>query len=199
MANADRPMGFRPVRQLDGSPWNQAVHMYLCPSSDGTAIYVGDAVKSGGTAGSAGTVVNGQDVEGMATIAVAAAGDALRGVVVGFLPKQSDLTVIHREASTNRIALVCDSPDTVYEVQEDSVGNNIAVTQVGNNFDLAYTAGSSTTGQSAAELDSSDASGTATAQFRLLGLAKHPDNAVGTNAKYLVVINEHELKSTTGV
>lgn len=199
MANTNRANGFTPIGQLDGSPWNAHVHMYLAPSSDGTAIYVGDAVKSGGTAGAAGTVVNGQDCEGMATIAVAAAGDTLRGVVVGFLPKQSDLTVIHREASTARIALVVDSPDTVFEVQEDSVGNNIAVTQVGNNFDLAYTAGSSTGGRSASQLDSSDASGTATAQFRLLGLSKRVDNALGTNAKWKVVINEHELKSTTGV
>jgi hypothetical protein len=199
MANADRPNGFRPVQHLDGSPWNGMVNMYLCPSSDASAIYVGDPVKSGGTAGSAGTVVNGVDCEGIPTVAVAAAGNTLLGVVVGFLPKQSDLSVLHREASTNRIALVCDAPDVIYEVQEDSVGNDIAVTQVGNNFDLAYTAGSSTTGQSAAELDSSDASGTATAQFRLLGLVKRPDNAVGTNAKWLVMINEHERKSTTGV
>jgi hypothetical protein len=59
----------------------------------------------------AGVVVNGQDVSGMPTVAVAAAGDTLRGVVVGFLPKQSDLTVLHREASTNRIALVVDDPE----------------------------------------------------------------------------------------
>jgi hypothetical protein len=50
----------------------------------------------------------------MPTIAVAAAGDTLRGVVVGFLPKQSDLTVLHREASTNRIALVVDDPNVVF-------------------------------------------------------------------------------------
>lgn len=198
MANTDRPFGLRPVSHLDGSPWMGTVNMYLCPSTDGSAIYVGDAVKSGGTAGAAGVVVNGIDVEGMPTITVAAAGDTLRGVVVGFLPKQSDLTVLHREASTNRIALVVDAPDVVFEVQEDSVGGDIAATAVGNNADFAYTAGSSTTGQSALELDSSGV-GTATAQLRILGLQKKPDNAIGTNAKWLVVINEHELKSTTGV
>jgi len=199
MANSDAAFGLRPVQHLDGSPWNGKVNQYLVPSSDGTAIYVGDPVKSGGTAGAAGTVVNGQDCEGMATIAVAAAGNTLLGVVVGFLPKQSDLTVLHREASTNRIALVVDAPDVVYEAQEDSVGNDIAVTQVNNNFDIVYAAGSSTTGRSAVEIDSSDASGTATAQLRVLGLAKRPNNALGTNAKWLVMINEHEYKTTTGV
>lgn len=198
MANTDRPNGLRPVSQLDGSPYNSHVHMYLAPSADGTAIYVGDPVKSGGTAGAAGVVVNGQDCEGMPTIAVAAAGDTLRGVVVGFLPKQSDLSVLHREASTNRIALVCDSPDTVFEVQEDSVGAALAATEVGENADIVYAAGSATTGQSAVELDSSTHA-TTSAQLRILRLVKRPDNAIGTNAKWLVVINEHELKSTSGL
>jgi hypothetical protein len=187
------------VQHLHGGAWNGKVTMYLVPSGDGTAIYVGDPVKSGGTAGAAGVTVNGIDVEGMATIAVAAAGDTLRGVVVGFLPVQTNLETLHRVASTNRIALVCDQPDVIFEVQEDSVGNDVAATQVGNNFDIAYTAGSTVTGRSKVMLDSSDASGTSTAQLRLLGYVKKPGNVIGSYAKLLVVINEHELKSTTGV
>lgn len=198
MANTDRPFGLRPVSYLNGSPWNGQVNMYLVPSSDASAIYVGDPVKSGGTAGAAGVVVNGIDVEGMPTIAVAAAGNTLRGVVVGFLPKQSDLTVLHREASTNRIALVVDDPNVVFEVQEDSGGAATAAVDVGENADILYTAGSSTTGQSAVELDSSTHA-TTSAQLRILGFVKRPDNAIGTNAKLLVKINEHELASTTGV
>lgn len=201
MANIDAAFGLKPVQHLDGSPWNGKVTMYLIPSADGSAVYVGDLVKKEGTvgAGAAGTVVNGIDVEGMPTAIVAGATDTtLLGVVVGFLPNQSNLEQLHRAASTNRIALVCDSPDVVYEIQEDSVGNDLTAAQVGNNFDTAYTAGSSTTGRSAVELDSSDASGTATAQLRLLGLAKRPNNNIGSNAKWLVAINEHFFKSTTG-
>lgn len=198
MANLSRPNGLRPVKTLNGAPWNGQVHMYLCPSADGTAIYVGDAVKSGGTAGAAGVFVNGQDVEGMPTIARCAAGDTIRGVVVGFLPKQSDLSVLHREASTNRIALVVDDPNVVFEIEEDAVGGALSATEVGENADLVATAGSATTGQSGMVLDSSDHK-TATAQLRILGFVKRPDNAIGANAKVLVLINEHELKSTTGV
>lgn len=199
MANSDTPFGMRPVAHLDGSPWNGKVTTYLSPSADGTATYVGDPVKSGGTAGAAGVTVYGYDVEGMATIATAAAGDTLRGVVIGFSPLQSNLETLYRVASTNRLAYVVDSPDVVFEIQEDSVGNDVAITQVGNNFDIVYAAGNTTTGRSAVELDSSDATGTATAQLRLLGLVKRPNNALGTNAKWLVMINEHELKSATGV
>lgn len=199
MANTSRANGLRPVSYLSGAPWSGQVSMYLCPSADGTAIYVGDPVKSGGTAGAAGVVVNGIDVSGMPTIAVAAAGDTLRGVVVGFLPKQSDLSVLHREASTNRIALVVDDPNVVFEVQEDAVGATTALIDVGENADIVYAAGSSTTGQSGVMLDSSDHK-TATAQLRILGFVKRPDNEVATaSAKLLVLINEHELKSTTGV
>lgn len=201
MANIDAAFGLRPVQHLDGSPWNGKVTMYLIPAADGSAVYVGDMVQKEGTvgAGAAGLYVNGQNCEGMPTAIVSGAtSTANLGVVMGFLPNQDNLTQLYRVASTNRIALVCDAPDVVYEIQEDSVGNNLTAAQVGNNFDSAYTAGSTTTGRSAVELDSSDATGTATAQLRLLGLAPRPGNEIGTNARWLVVINEHFFKSATG-
>lgn len=197
MANLNAARGFTPVGTLTGAPWTDSIRPFYC--ADATAIYVGDAVKSGGTAGAAGVTVFGQDMEGMSTVSVAAAGDTVVGVVVGFSPKQSDPTALHRAASEARIAFVCTDPNTIYEVMEDSVGNDVAVTQVGHNFDHVNTAGSSTTGRSAQVLDSSDASGTSTAQWRLLGLVRRPDNVLGTNAKWLVVANEHEYKTTTGV
>ncbi len=198
MANADRPSGLIPVKHLDGSPFNNTVRMYLF--DDTNACYIGDPVILAGSAGAAGLFVNGVNCEGMPTATVAAAGGNLLGVVVGFLPLQSDPTIVHKQANaTDRIGLVVDSPDVIFEVQEDSTGNDVAVTQVGNNFDIAYTAGNGTTGISAVELDSSDASGTAAAQLRILRLVPRPDNALGTNAKWHVVINEHSFKSTTGV
>lgn len=198
MANADRPFGLIPVQHLDGSPFNNKVRMYLF--DDTNAAYIGDPVKLAGSAGAAGLFVNGVNCEGMPTATVAAAGDTLLGVVVAFLPLQSDPTVVHKTtAATDRIGLVVDSPDVIFEVQEDSVGNDIAVTQVGNNFEIAYTAGNATTGISGVEIDSSDATGTATAQLRLLRLVPRADNALGSNAKWYVLINEHVFKTATGV
>jgi len=199
MANVNRPTGYQPVGHLDGSKWNGAVSMYLFDQSN--AVYIGDPVKSGGTAGAAATFVNGIPVEGMPNADRAAAGNTLLGVVVAFLPLQTDLTVTYKAAdSTKRIGLVVTGPDVVYEVQEDSVGNDIAVTQVGNNFDMiTWAAGNTTSGASGVMLDSSDSSGTGSAQFRLLRLVPSPDNALGTYAKWLVFINEHEFKTTTGV
>src|SRR3990167_465063 len=199
MANTDRAFGLRPVQHLDGSPWNGKVNMYLVPSTDGNTMFVGDPVVSAGSSGAAGTVVNGIDVEGMATIARPTAGSTLRGVIVGFLPNQDNLVQLHRAASQNRIALVVDAPDVVFEVQEDSDTSTVQATEVGFNADMiTYAAGSTTTGRSIVELDSSTA-GSGAAQFRILGLAKRPGNILGSFAKWLVVINEHEFKTAVGV
>jgi len=199
MANADRPSGLIPVAHLDGSPFNGKVRPFLFDQSN--AVYIGDPVKLGGTAGAAGVFVNGINCEGMPNADRAAAGDTLLGVVIGFSPLQSSVETLYKAAdATKRIGYVVSAPDVIFEVQEDSVGNDIAVTQVGNNFDMiTWAAGSNTTGQSIVELDSSDATGTATAQFRLLRLVNRPDNALGTNAKWEVVINEHVYKTATGV
>jgi hypothetical protein len=187
MANVDRVNGLRPVKHLDGSPYNGAFNRYFVPATDNTAIFIGDAVKSGGTA----------DADGVPTVAQAAAGDTLRGVVVGIEPETADST-IYRVASTARYVYVADSPDLVFEVQEDSGGAATALVDVGENADIIVASGNTTTGTSGMELDSSTHTASS-AQLRILGFAQRPDNAQGTNAKLLVMINEHELKSTSGV
>ena len=197
MANIDAPFGFRPVGHISGAPWNGKVNMYLY--SDSNTLFMGDPVKLAGSSGAAGTVVNGIDVEGMATIVRAAAGDALLGVVVGFLPLQSNLEVLHAQASVNRIALVVDDPDTVFEAQEDSVGNNMDADMVSLCTDMiTYAAGNTTTGRSIIELDSSDTA-TAAGQFRILGLSKRVGNAMGANALWRVTIAEHQLRTATDI
>jgi len=149
---------------------------------------MGDFVKSGGTT----------DANGVPTIAQAAAGDALRGVVVGIVPDTADST-IYRVASTARYLLVADDPDLIFEIQEDAVGAATALVDIGENADITVAAGNTSTGTSGMQLDSSDHK-TATAQLRMLGFVQSPTNEPGVaNAKLLVRINEHELASTTGV
>ena len=50
MANSDAPSGFKPVKHLNGNPWNGKVNVYYIPATDGTATFIGDAVKSAGSA-----------------------------------------------------------------------------------------------------------------------------------------------------
>ena len=196
MANINAPKGFVPVRHMNGSPWNGQTKMFLIPSSDGTAVFVGDLVKHAGGAGSAGTVVAGMDCEGMPTCAIASAGTTgqdLLGPVVGFLVDPTALDKKYRVASTARIALVCVDPTVVYEVQEDAVGANIAAADIGLNVPYTTTAGSTTTGVSKMEIDSSAVATTSTLPLKLLGLVKRPDVAFGLastdHAKFEVMLN----------
>lgn len=198
MPNIDRPGGLVPVKNIHGAPWNGQVNMYLIDSGNATATFIGDLVKLAGSAGAAGTVVNGIDVEGMPTIVQSAAGDLHVGVVVGFLPDFDNLTRRHRAASTNRIALVADDPDTVFEIQEVSGGTALTAAAVGLNANAVVGTGSATTGLSAMELDNATEAVTADLDLKILGMAPRPDNAIGEHCKWLVQINTHSYGNSAG-
>lgn len=183
MPNVSRPKGFVPLRHLDGSPWNGQHQSFLCPSSDGTAIYIGDAVKLTGSAGAAGVTVAGQNVEGMPTIARCASGSseaALVGVVVGFSVDPTNLMKSYRAASENRIAYVVTDPTVIFEIQEDGATSNLAAADVGLNAPFSTTAGSTLTGVSGMELVGNSKATTATLPCRIVGLNRRVDNAFGT-------------------
>ena len=187
MANTDTPRGLRPVRHRNGAPYNGAANLYFIPATDGTAVFLGDAVKLAGSA----------DAEGVPTVAQAAAGDTICGVVVGFEANRDNLALTYRVASTARYVWVADDPDLVFEIQEDSDGGALAAADVGNNADIIVGSGSTVTGLSGMELDS-NTKGTATATLRIMRLVPRADNEIGTNAMWEVMINEHRFTTTTG-
>ena len=195
MANIDRPGGFKPVRHLNGMPWNGKARMYFIPASDGTALFKGDAVKSHGSADASGKY---------ATVIQAAAGDAIRGIVIGFSDQPhvafdaDNLYRAYRPASTAMYCLVVDDPDVIFEIQEDNAGNDIDADMVGLNTDIEVGSGNTSSGLSGMELDSSDTA-TALGQCRILGLADKEDNALGAYAKWEILINEHELRTGADV
>ncbi len=201
MANVIRKRGFRPVRHIDGSPYNDSSMMFYCTES--TATFIGDVVKFDGTSGAAGTVVSGVDVEGMKIVLHAAnttTGTNLAGVVVGFLPVDV-LPGNYRAASAAQILLVCTDPTVVYEVQEDGDTTPLTSSMMGNNIALVSGAGSTVTGASAYAIDSTGTSTTATYPFKILGLTKRPDNAFNTGgslvdmAKFDVMFNVMDYTS----
>jgi hypothetical protein len=69
-----------------------------------------------------------------------------------------------------------------------------------NNADIELTAGNSANYVSKAELNDSTLS-TNSAQLRILGVSKDADNndLGSANVNFVVEINEHQLKGTTGV
>jgi len=183
MPNTDRPNGAMPVKNLDGSPYNGQYREYPVDAANATAVFVGDFIMG----------------QADGNVAPATAGSLkIIGVCVGVAPDPTNLERRYLPASTAGTIYVADAPDLIFEIQEDSVVSTLAATHIGSNCDLIAGAGSTTTGQSAHEIDSSTVVTTA-ANLRLLRLIDREDNAVGINAKWEVLINEHAYKTTSGV
>lgn len=201
MANVDKPNGLLPVRYVSGKPYCGASNLYYVPAGDTNAIYIGDVVTLiPGLIGAAGLNYFGIPVDRMPQVQRFVASDALvAGVVVGFYPNPNALGTNHRAASTAAIAMVVDDPDVVFEVQESDGGSAYTATMVGLNADLLMTAGSATTGTSAAELDVTVTPVTSTLTVRLLRLVDRADNALGANARWEVKFIEHSNLSATGI
>lgn len=196
MANANTPFGLRPVRHRNGAPYNGAATRYYVPASDGTALYLGDPVIIAGSA----------DTNGVASVtrATAAGGAHLLGPVIAVEPADGSNSggrdsTTYRVASTERYVWVADDPDLVFEIQEDAVGGALAATNVGQNVDLISGSGSTVTGLSAFQADSSTAATTNTLQLRILGFSQKTGNEIGANAKIEVAINLHTLRNLTGI
>lgn len=193
MANNDTPFGFKPVKHLNGSPWNGKANVYYIPSTDNVATFVGDAVKGAGAADATGKYP---------TVTQATAGAAVLGVVIGF--GDNPYTMTHpdnpnrsyRPASTAMYAFVVDDPQVIFEVQEDSDANSITAAMVGLSTNFVVGSGSTVTGKSAMELDSSDTATDTSGNCRILRLANRDDNELGNYAKWEVLLAEHEFGLT---
>ncbi len=174
-----------PVGTLSGGPVSGKVRRYEC---DGTqndaALFVGDFV----TMTAAGYI---KDAD--------AAGELLLGVVVGV---QVDRAVPATEhpgylpASTAGYVYVAVGPDVIYEIGEDADTDPLDLADVGSNVDLAFGAGSTTTGKSGHVIDSSSHGAGADVGLKLLGISDRvgtgdASQTAGTN--WLVSINETNM------
>lgn len=190
MANSVSPWGLRPVQHMLGSPYTGKIMQFSVPTSDATAIFVGDPVKMVGTS----LIINGQV---LSNIAQAATGDVMCGVVVGFLADTRD-SLIYRAASTQRIALVDIDPNSLFEIQQVATGTPLTANDIGLNANFVVAAGSTFTGQSGVTLDNSTEATTNTLDLKIVGMPSRADNdpgtAVGTGAassNFYVRINRH--------
>jgi len=189
MANKDAIYGLRPVDALGSASADFRVGRYFIPATDTTAVFVGDLVKLAGSA----------DTDGVPTVTQAATGNAMVGAVVSVEPTTRE-SKVYREASTARYVLVADDPNQIFAVQEDSVGGAMAAADVGLNAEITVGSGSTVTGLSGVELDSSTKATTTTHDLGIIGLLRKVDNEIGTNAEWLVRINNHQYtKNATGV
>lgn len=206
MANADTPFGLRPIRHKSGAPYNGAARPYYVASSYGTALFIGDPViKVAGGSNTAAVTVPGGGSFAIGTLpsvekATAGDGNRITGVIVGFSPLATNLELKHNTASTERVAYVCDDPDIVFEIQADGP---IPAADMGLNAVLIYThSGSTTTGLSGVELDTTSdvPAADASNQLVILRAVNREDNDTTLiHAKVEVMINQHtESQGTVG-
>ena len=187
MANKDAAFGLRPIGKVGQNRDNQGLSEYDI-SASASAIYFNDPV----------------EILAAGTIGVAAATDSLLGSLGGVFFTDASTSkptfANHLDASntaTDIKGFVSDDPYERFEIQSDGA---TAAADVGLNADIVYAAGSSPDYVSKVELDESDHKD-ATAQLRIIGISKDPDNneAGSANVNLVVLINEHQLKGTTGV
>lgn len=180
MANFDAARGFELHGSLGSAPLGTLRRMKKEAS---VILAPGDAVVLAG---------DGDAIEGKPLITRASAAGVISGVVCGIELNTSDLTKKHMAAADTGWVLVMEDKNALYIIQEDSVGNNLALTDIGGFVDIVVANANTTLGISQMEIDSSTApsAGDTGAQLRIEGLA--PGSSVGANAKWVVSINKDQ-------
>ena len=90
--------------------------------------------------------------------------------------------------------LVVDSPDALYEAQDNDDTDGLAEADMGLMCDLEFNAGSAYSQISGHEIDESAAADTTTdLDVKLLRKVDVPDNAYGSHCRVEIVFNQHRL------
>ena len=189
MANVSRPSGLSPVGYLNGAAWNGQARTYYIPSADTNAFAIGDPVVLAGSA----------DANGVPSVTLATVGSGALtvGPIVG-IGEQEDVignintpnTIIAPATKARAYyVLVADDPNIIFEIQEGGTGTALAATSVGLNAD--YVSAANNGYLSGWMFDGATTTTGSGYQLKLLGLARRSDNAFGTYAKWLVLINSH--------
>ena len=168
-------------------------------SGNGTATFVGDAVKLEDRAS---IKIDGGPYA--LPVCQAAATDPIFGVIMGInqvIPSGMDLGRRHRPASTSMYCFVKPAhPLDVYRIQADDDTETLGLGSLGSNADLIVGSGSTTTGLSGMELDSNTAAATAGLQLKIVGFVDRPSNAPGVAQQdVLVTINQNQAFNDAGV
>ena len=180
MANVDRPNGFRPVRYLDGSPYNGSFRKMLSPTDN---LFIGDFVEPTATGRASG---DGAYQE----VGRAETGDPIAGVVVGFEPNPTALGNLYHAASAVYAVYVAPIAGLVLEGQTDGTG--LAAADVGLNVDFVVAAGTVATGASNFEVNAATEATTNTLDLRIVELTDRADNDIASaNLKVLVTVNRN--------
>lgn len=193
MVNTIAPMGFKPMRRLDGAMWNGQTTPYKIASGYSSNIFMGDLVKFLTTG----------------VIAAAAAGDQYRGIFMGV--SYTDTTgkyfrVPYWPASTSLLggsvnnveALVMDDPNVLMEAQFTTAGTPVNADK-GASFNIAVGTGSTATGMSGASVDYSTLN-TTLQQLRFLDFVDRLDNdRLSANSRGIFMPLNHDFRINAAI
>ena len=190
MANKDAAFGLKPIGKVGQNRDNQGLSEYSIAARS-TAIYQNDPVQALATG-----------YIGVQNTTTGVILGSLNGVFYTDASSSKPTWANHLAGSntaTDIVGFVADDPYERFEIQSNNAGAS-AQTDVGNNADIAYTAGATPNYISKVELNDASLVAT-TAQLKIVGVSKDPDNSdlASANVNWVVTINEHFLKQTAGI
>ena len=185
MANKDASFGCKPVRMMGGAPYSGGQSRYRIASGATTPIFQGDLVTQL-TAG----VLGRHAASGTVPIVGVFNGVSYTDPTTG-----EQIFKNHYPGSISAsdiVANVIDDPNVVFEVQSDEA---FPVADLFGNFDIVEQSpvGSTLSGKSNAELDTSTGATTATLPLKAIDISQDPDSSdvASANTNVLVVIQNH--------
>ena len=181
MANTDKAFGFRPIGNLSATGAQKQYGYEIADNQAGT-IFQGDLVVL--TAGFISRFLPASHTAAVGVFNGCSYIDPTTGkpTFKNFYPGSVNIT------SGKIVADVIDDPSQLFLVQCDA---GFVAADVGKNADVIGTGGSTTTGVSTMELNSSTLATTAALNLKTVGLYNVPSNEYGSFAVVVVKINEH--------
>lgn len=186
--NVNRPNGFRPVGTLGGGDWTASIRTYTMDTGH-DAIFIGDLIH--------------MDADGYPD-QYDAADTQVIGVCVGVeVDKGLDTATEYPGYLPANVAgkiRVATDPFLLMEAQEDGDTTPLVLADINTNVEIIDSGGSTVTGISGHQIDSSTKNTTNTLPLRLVALVNRPDNQLASvdstkpNARWLVTFANHAWK-----
>ena len=194
MANSSTiGFGLRPIKKVGQNDNNEGLTEYNVAAAS-NAMFQNDGVVATATG----------------DIAIGAVGNTLIGSLNGVFFTDANTSkptyanhLLAANAATDIVAFVNDDPYQMFEIRSNAAGASLAL-DVFNNADMAVTAGvANVNGLSRSTLNDATLTGggVGSAQLKIVGLSRDPDNQDLTVAGtvWRVLINEHFLKATASI
>jgi len=198
MATTAAPYGLRPINLIGGQLFAGSTRQIKIASAYNSNIFFGDIV----ALSSNGVIVKVANVG-------SAADQFPAGVVGVFLGcTYTDPNLKYKlnsqywptgTVASDAMAYVCDDPDTLFQIQASA---SVAQADLGLNFPVVQTAGSTTTGNSKVALNAAGGATTSTIGMRLVDFVDGPFSTVGDAFTDCIVkfnFGQHSYYNATGV